>query len=81
MLKRGIFPFIITFHYKIITCQMSSMKTSLFKRKPDIDSAATYYSKAGTCYKVAKDLNKAIDCFKKSAEYFKQMDSLYNAAK
>lgn len=60
---------------------MSSMKTSLFKRKPDIDSAATYYSKAGTCYKVAKDLNKAIDCFKKSAEYFKQMDSLYNAAK
>jgi len=34
-----------------------SLKTSLFKRKPDYDSAASAYSLAGTCYKVAKDLS------------------------
>ncbi len=57
------------------------MKTSFFKRKPEYDTAADYYSKAGTCYKVAKELKKAIECFEKSAENYKQIDSLYNAAK
>ena len=60
---------------------VSSLKTSFFKRKPDYDAAAQYYAQAGTCYKVAKDLNRAIDSFKKSAEFYKQNDSLYHAAK
>jgi len=58
-----------------------SLKTSLFKRKPDYDSAASSYNSAGTCYKVSKDLNNAIECFKKSAECYNQNKSLYHAAK
>ena len=57
------------------------MKTSLFKRKPDLDSAAGSYSQASSCYKIAKDLNKAIEYAQKSAECYNQHDSLYNAAK
>lgn len=62
-------------------CYVLSLKTSLFKRKPDYDAAASYYEQAGSCYKVAKDYNQAIQCFNKSAEYFTQLDSSYNAAK
>ncbi len=58
-----------------------SLKTSLFKRKPDYDSAASAYSLAGTCYKVAKDLNNAIDCYRKSAENHVLNNGLYHAAK
>lgn len=58
-----------------------SLKTSLFKRKPDYDSAASSYSLAATCYKVAKDLNNGIDCYKKSAECYNNNNSLYHAAK
>ena len=57
------------------------MKTSLFKRKPDLDSAADSYQKAASCYKVAKDINQAIQCYTKAAELFTQNDSGYNAAK
>ena len=58
-----------------------SMKTSLFKRKPDLDSAASSFEKAGSCYKIAKDFNKAIECCSKAAEYYTQNNSLYAAAK
>ena len=58
-----------------------SLKTSLFKRKPDLDSAATSYSQAGLCYKVIKDYANAIDCCQKAGDYFKQNDSFYNAGK
>jgi hypothetical protein len=58
-----------------------SLKTSLFKRKPDLDSAANSYAQASSCYKIAKDLTKAIDYAQKAAEYYKQNDSFYNAAK
>ena len=57
------------------------MKTSLFKRKPDLDSAANSYAQAGSCYKIAKDLNKAIEYSQKAAECYKQNDSFFNAAK
>lgn len=66
---------------QLIADAEKSLKTSFFKRKPDYDAAAQYYGQAGTCYKVAKDLNKAIECFKKSADLYKQNDSLYHAAK
>lgn len=58
-----------------------SLKTSLFKRKPDNDSAASQYSQAATCYKVAKELNNSIECYKKSAECYHNNNSLYHAAK
>ena len=58
-----------------------AMKTSLFKRKPDLDTAADSYSKAGTCFKTAKELQKAIECFQKSAESYEQNNSLFSAAK
>lgn len=57
------------------------MKTSLFKRKPDLDSASNSYAQASSCYKVAKDLNKSIDFARKAAECYIQNNSLYNAAK
>ena len=57
------------------------MKTSLFKRKPDLDSAANSYAQASSCYKIAKDLTKSIEYAQKAAEYYKQNDSFYNAAK
>lgn len=58
-----------------------SLKTSLFKRKPDYDSAASAYSLAATCYKVSKDLNNGIECYRKSAECYNSNNSLYHAAK
>lgn len=58
-----------------------SMKTSLFKRKPDLDSAANEYTAAATCFKVAKDIKKAIEYFKKAAECYLQNNSSYNSAK
>jgi hypothetical protein len=57
------------------------MKTSLFKRKPDLDSAANSYSLAGTSFKIAKDFNNAIQCCTKSAELYTQNNSSYAAAK
>jgi hypothetical protein len=57
------------------------MKTSLFKRKPDLDSAADSYQKAASCFKIAKDVAQAINCYNKAAEYYTQNGALYNAAK
>jgi TPR repeat protein len=57
------------------------MKTSLFKRKADLDSAADSYQKAAACFKVAKDFPQAIQIFTKAAECYTQNGSLYNAAK
>ena len=57
------------------------MKTSLFKRKPDLDSAANSYSQAGSCFKVAKDLKNAIECCQKAADLYDKNNSGYNAAK
>ena len=57
------------------------MKTSIFKRKPDLDSAANSYSQAGSCFKVAKDLKCAIECCQKAADLYDKNNSGYNAAK
>lgn len=58
-----------------------SLKTSLFKRKPDYDSAASAYNLAATCYKISKDLENSIECYRKSAEAYHSNNSLYHAAK
>ena len=57
------------------------MKTSLFKRKPDLDSAANSYSQAGSCFRVAKDFKQAVESCKKAAECFAQNNALFSAAK
>lgn len=57
------------------------MKTSLFKWKPDLDSAASEYTKAATCFRNAKAFAEAKDAFLKAADIYKQMNSIFNAAK
>ena len=48
------------------------LETSIWKLKtsPDYDSAAADFDKALTCYKLAKDMDKAIDAAMKSAECY-----------
>lgn len=57
------------------------MKTSLFKRKPDLESASSSYAQAGSCFRVAKDFKSAIEYCRKAAECYTQNNSLFNAAK
>lgn len=58
-----------------------AMKTSLFKRKPDLDTAADAYSKAGTCFKTAKEFQNAIQAFQNAAQCYEQNNSYFSAAK
>ncbi|XP_023224397.1 gamma-soluble NSF attachment protein-like [Centruroides sculpturatus] len=63
------------------------LKTSLFKWKPDYDSAANEYSKAATCFKTVKAyeqckdaLMRAADCYAKNRSYFSAAKSYEQAA-
>lgn len=58
-----------------------SLKTSLFKWKPDFDIAANEYQKAATAYKAGKEYEKALDCCIKAADYFQQNRQYFSAAK
>lgn len=58
-----------------------AMKTSLFKRKPDLDTAADSYSKAGTCFKTAKDFQNSIQAFQNAAQCFEKNNNFFSAAK
>ena len=53
----------------------SYLKTGLFKRQPDHDSASTALAAAGTAYKVAKLPEKAIECFERAALFVMHVDS------
>lgn len=57
------------------------MKTSLFKRKPDLDSAANSYAQAGSCYRIAKEFKLAILCCQKAAKLYSENNGLFSAAK
>ncbi|KAK0048265.1 gamma-soluble NSF attachment protein [Biomphalaria pfeifferi] len=57
------------------------LKTSLFKWKPDQDSAAAEYLKAATAFKNAKALEQAKESFIKVGELQKAMNSPFHAAK
>ncbi|KAL0240975.1 hypothetical protein GEMRC1_006211 [Eukaryota sp. GEM-RC1] len=59
----------------------SALKTSLFKWKPEHQSAAMHFERAATSFKVAKDFPKAIDAFKKSALSHSQTGIHYSAGK
>lgn len=65
---------------------MSSMKTSFFKRKPDIHAATLAYFDAGgssfeysllaQAFYVAEDLENAIECYEKSGELDLEVGSI-----
>ncbi|XP_056015934.1 gamma-soluble NSF attachment protein-like [Ostrea edulis] len=57
------------------------MKTSFFKWKPDLDSAASEYTKAATCFRNAKAFKEAKGAFLKAADVHKQMNAIFHAAK
>lgn len=57
------------------------VKTSWLKWKPDWDSAADKYMKAGTCFKAAKSYDRASDAFKKAADAHYNSHSLFHGAK
>ncbi|RWS30009.1 hypothetical protein B4U80_02990 [Leptotrombidium deliense] len=60
---------------------ITSLKTSMFKWKPDYDSAANAYQKAATAYKAAKLLDKCLDYNVKAGECFQKNRQYYSAAK
>ncbi len=58
-----------------------ALKTSLMKWTPDHDSAGDEFSKAATCFKVAKCHDEALDALTRACECYKECRSLYQAAK
>ncbi|XP_031563162.1 gamma-soluble NSF attachment protein-like [Actinia tenebrosa] len=58
-----------------------SMKTSWLKWKPDLDSAADRYMKAGNSFKAGRSYPEAEDAFKKAAEAYYNNNSFFHSAK
>ncbi|KAJ0183960.1 hypothetical protein K1T71_000383 [Dendrolimus kikuchii] len=57
------------------------LKVSIFRWKPDYDSAADEYSQAAQCFRIARDMKSARDCHVKASEYYKKNRALFHAAK
>ena len=57
------------------------MKTSFFKRKPDIDSAIEEFDKACTCYRIAEQYEQCRDLAIQVADLQMKSDKLFFAAK
>jgi len=57
------------------------LKTSMFKWNPDYDSAGDCYSKAATAYKLGGNKKMAVETFDKACEMYKQMRTLFQAAR
>ncbi|XP_033114072.1 gamma-soluble NSF attachment protein-like [Anneissia japonica] len=57
------------------------MKTSFFKWKPDLDSAAHSFEKAALCFKVAKRLDEAKDAYLRAADCHGLNKALFHSAK
>jgi len=57
------------------------LKTSFLKWSPDYDSAGDEYSRAATSFKVAREMDRTLDCLNKACECYKMIKSLYSAAK
>ncbi|KER24837.1 Aromatic-di-Alanine repeat protein, partial [Opisthorchis viverrini] len=58
-----------------------SLKTSLFKRTPDYDSAIEYYTKAALLFRNAKQLERSAQLYEKVAELQLKHGSFFHAAK
>jgi len=57
------------------------LKTSFLKWSPDYDSAGDEYSRAATSFKVAREMDRTLECLDKACECYKMIKSLYSAAK
>uniref|UniRef100_A0A146LWN8 Gamma-soluble NSF attachment protein n=1 Tax=Lygus hesperus TaxID=30085 RepID=A0A146LWN8_LYGHE len=57
------------------------LKTTLLKWRPDFDVAAGEYSKAATCFKLAKSYEQCKECHLKASDCHRQNRSLFNAAR
>ena len=60
--------FSIQFFQFFLFFKFARMATSMFKWKPDFESAATEYQKAATCFKNAKAHEQAKEAFLKEAD-------------
>lgn len=58
-----------------------ALKTGLMKWTPDYDSAGDDYSKAATCFKVAKAWPEALNALNRACDCYKECKQLYHAAK
>ena len=61
-------------------CVLVSLKTTMFKWKPDWELASEEFDKAGKQFSLAKNHAKAIESFKLASNAHKQYDQLYHAA-
>lgn len=66
---------------ELIKAAEKSLKTTLLKWRPDYDIAADEYTKAATCFRIAKYYEQAKDCHLKAADCHKQNRSLFHAAR
>ncbi|XP_070575850.1 gamma-soluble NSF attachment protein-like isoform X2 [Ptychodera flava] len=57
------------------------LKTSLFKWKPDFDSAADEFNKAGTCFKNARSYDQAKMAYMRAGQALQNNKALFHAAK
>ncbi|TPP59170.1 Gamma-soluble NSF attachment protein [Fasciola gigantica] len=57
------------------------LKTSLFKRTPDYDSAIEYYTKAAVIYRNSRSFPQAADLYAKIAELQMKVGSAFHCAK
>ncbi|XP_004932796.1 gamma-soluble NSF attachment protein-like [Bombyx mandarina] len=57
------------------------LKTSVLRWKPDFDSAADEFCQAAQCYRIARDLKQARDCYYRASESYKKNRSFFHAAK
>jgi hypothetical protein len=58
-----------------------SLKTGLFKWKPDFEYAGELLDKAGNLFRLAKDQNATMETFLRSAEAHRNCGALFHAAK
>lgn len=58
-----------------------ALKTNWMKWNPDNDTAASEYTKAATCFKLAKSIEKAKDAFIKAADMQVRLGSPFHSAK
>nr|XP_014426179.1 gamma-soluble NSF attachment protein [Pelodiscus sinensis] len=63
------------------TASEAGLKTGFLKWKPDYDSAATEYAKAGVAFKNAKQFDQAKDAYLREAEAHVCNKALFHAAK
>ncbi len=54
-----------------------ALKTSLMKWTPDHDTAGDSFSRAATCFKVAKCYDEALDSLNRACECYKECRQLY----